>query len=85
MKDSEFVKALKEMKLRYPEGEITNYNPEKGYGFITSEKGEKIFFFLPEVDTMGCRAEDIRKGVRVGFDVSLTSKGRRISRIKILG
>ena len=85
MKDSEFVKALKEMKLRYPEGEITNYNPEKGYGFITSEKGEKIFFFLPEVDTMGCRPDDIRKGARVGFDVSLTSKGRRISRIKVLG
>ena len=33
MGDSEFVKALKEMKLRYPEGEITNYNPGKGLWF----------------------------------------------------
>jgi len=84
MKDSEFVKALKDMKLRYPEGEITNYFPEKGYGFITNDRGEKIFFFLPEVDTMGCRTDDIRKGIRVGYDVSLTAKGRRISRMKIL-
>ena len=84
MKDSGVVKALKDMNLRYPEGKITNFFPEKGYGFITNQKGEKIFFFLPEVDTMGCRAEDIRKGVRVGYDVSLTAKGRRISRMKIL-
>ena len=85
MKNSGFVKALKDMNLRYPEGEITNYFPDKGYGFITNEKGEKIFFFLPEVDTMGCRVEEIRKGIRVGYDVSLTSKGRRISRLKVLG
>ena len=85
MKDSGFVKALKDMNLRYPEGEITNYFPDKGYGFITNGKGEKIFFFLPEVDTMGCRVEQIRKGIRVGYDVSLTSKGRRISRLKVLG
>jgi len=84
MKDSGVVKALKDMNLRYPEGKITNFFPEKGYGFITNQKGEKIFFFLPEVDTMGCRAEDIRKGIRVGYDVSLTAKGRRISRMKIL-
>jgi len=84
MTDSGFVKALKDMNLRYPEGKITNFFPEKGYGFITNQKGEKIFFFLPEVDTMGCRAEDIRKGMRVGYDVSLTAKGRRISRMKIL-
>jgi cold shock CspA family protein len=84
MNDSEFVKALKDMKLTYPEGEITNFFPDKGYGFITNEKGEKIFFFLPEVDTMGCRVNDIRKGMRVGYDVSLTGKGRRISRMKIL-
>ena len=84
MKDSGVVKALKDMNLRYPEGKITNFFPEKGYGFITNQKGEKIFFFLPEVDTMGCRIEDIRKGMRVGYDVSLTAKGRRISRMKIL-
>jgi len=84
MKGSDFVKALKDMKLKYPEGEVTNYFPEKGYGFITNDKGEKIFFFLPEVDTMGCRTDDIRKGIRVGYDVSLTAKGRRISRMKIL-
>ncbi|PYV39029.1 MAG: hypothetical protein DMG06_24225 [Acidobacteria bacterium] len=84
MTDSGFVKALKDMNLRYPEGKITNFFPEKGYGFITNQKGEKIFFFLPEVDTMGCRVEDIRKGMRVGYDVSLTAKGRRISRMKIL-
>ena len=84
MNDSGVVKALKDMNLRYPEGKITNFFPEKGYGFITNQKGEKIFFFLPEVDTMGCRAEDIRKGMRVGYDVSLTAKGRRISRMKIL-
>jgi hypothetical protein len=33
---------------------------------------------------MGCRVNDIRKGMRVGYDVSLTAKGRRISRMKIL-
>ncbi|MEW5976542.1 MAG: cold shock domain-containing protein [Acidobacteriota bacterium] len=84
MADSDVVKALRDMKLQFPEGEITNFFPDKGYGFITNSKGERIFFFLPEVDTMGYRVRDIRKGLRVGYDVSLTSKGRRISRMKIL-
>jgi len=84
MKDSDFVRSLKDMKLRYPEAEITNYFPDKGYGFITNERGERIFFFLPEVDTIGCRMGDIRQGMRVGYDVSLTAKGRRVCRIRIL-
>ena len=81
MKDSDFVKALKDMKLKYPEGEVTNYFPDKGYGFITNDKGEKIFFFLPEVDTMGCRTETF---ARDSVTMCHLAKGRRISRMKIL-
>lgn len=82
MDDSLFVEALRNMKLRYPTGEIIEYFPDKGYGFIRNEKGEKIFFFLPEVDTIGLHMQDIRLGLKVGYDVSVTAKGRRISRMR---
>jgi cold shock CspA family protein len=82
MGDSFLVEALRNMKLRYPVGEITDYFPDKGYGFIRSERGEKIFFFLPEVDTIGFRIQDVRLGLRVGYDVSVTAKGRRVSRMR---
>ena len=84
MDDSFLVEALRSMKLRYPVGEITDYFPEKGYGFIKSERGEKIFFFLPEVDTIGLHLEDVRLGLKVGYDVSVTGKGRRVSRMRSL-
>ncbi len=83
MSDSFLLRALRDMQLKYPEGEITQYFPDKGYGFLTNQKGERIFFFLPEVDFLGLKLEDIRSGMRVGYDVSLTSKGRRISRMRI--
>ena len=73
------------MALSYPIGEITEYFPDKGYGFIKSVRGEKIFFFLPEVDTLGLRIQELQPGLKVGYDVSLTAKGRRISRLRPLG
>jgi len=82
--NSFLVEALKAMKLRYPVGEVTDYFPDKGYGFIRNEKGEKIFFFLPEVDTIGFRIQDLRLGLRVGYDVSVTAKGRRVCRMRRL-
>jgi cold shock CspA family protein len=84
MGDSFLVEALRDMKLRYPVGEITDYFPDKGYGFIRSERGEKIFFFLPEVDTIGFCIQDVRLGLKVGYDTSVTAKGRRVSRMRRL-
>jgi hypothetical protein len=70
--------------MGYPVAEIIDYCPYKGYVFIRNEKGEKIFFFLPEIDTIGFCVQDNRLGMQVGYDVSLTSKGRRVSRMKVM-
>jgi cold shock CspA family protein len=82
--ESFLVAALRNLRMGYPVAEIVDYCPDKGYGFIRNEKGERIFFFLPEVDTIGLRVQDIQLGMKVGYDVSLTSKGRRVSRMKVV-
>ena len=55
-------------------------------GVIHSDTGKDIPFAFPFVTLLGVPRQDIqflREGMRVGFDVSRTSKGLRVSVIKI--
>ncbi len=55
-------------------------------GVIHSDTGKDIPFVFPFVTLLGVPRQDIqflREGMRVGFDVSRTSKGLRVSVIKI--
>jgi cold shock CspA family protein len=55
-------------------------------GIIHSDTGKDIPFVFPFVTLLGVPRQDIRylrEGMRVGFDVGRTSKGLRVSVIKI--
>lgn len=55
-------------------------------GVIHSDTGKDIPFVFPFVTLLGAPRQDIRylrEGMRVGFDVGRTSKGLRVSVIKI--
>jgi len=55
-------------------------------GVIHSDTGKDIPFAFPFVTLLGVPRQDIqflREGMRVGFDVNRTSKGLRVSVIKI--
>ncbi len=55
-------------------------------GVIQSDTGKDIPFAFPFVTLLGVPRQDIqflREGMRVGFDVSRTPKGLRVSVIKV--
>ena len=55
-------------------------------GVIHSDTGKDIPFAFPFVTLLGVSCQDIqflREGMRVGFDVSRTPKGLRVSVIKV--
>jgi cold shock CspA family protein len=55
-------------------------------GVIHSDTGKDIPFAFPFVTLLGVPRQDIqflREGMRVGFDVSRTPKGLRVSVIKV--
>lgn len=57
-------------------GTVKFFNDVKGYGFITSEAGEDIFFHQSNVKATGFR-DQLKKGDLVTFEVRTEQKGKR--------
>ncbi len=58
------------------EGTVKFYNPVKGFGFITSNKGEEIFFHKSNVKNTGFR-DTLLQGDNVQFEEKTEQKGKR--------
>lgn len=58
------------------EGTVKFFNPTKGFGFITVEGGEDIFFHQSNVKATGFR-DQLRQGDLVSFEVKTEQKGKR--------
>ena len=57
-----------------PEGTVKWFSPEKGYGFITPDEGDKdVFVHQSEIQAEGYRSLD--EGQRVGFETETGPKG----------
>ena len=55
-------------------GTVKWYNPEKGYGFIQPDNGEKdVFVHISAVERAGL--SDLREGAKVSYDV-VPNKGK---------
>jgi CspA family cold shock protein len=54
-------------------GTVLSWNDEKGYGFITSETGEKLFVHFTSIASMGVKKLD--EGRLVDFEVIEGPKG----------
>jgi cold shock CspA family protein len=65
-------------------GTILKYFPQANYGFIRDVKGREIYFHLDEARLAGgFHRRDIKEGLKVGFDMSRTSRGLRATKIKV--
>jgi cold shock protein len=57
-------------------GTVKFFNSAKGYGFITVDGGEDIFFHQSNVKETGFR-DTLKQGDLVTFDVKTELKGKR--------
>ena len=74
------------IKESFYKGVISRINLGDETGIVLSDSGKEFPFVFPFLRIIGAPQLDIRyltEGMRVGFDVGWTSKGLRISAIKI--
>lgn len=57
-------------------GTVKFFNSMKGFGFITTETGEEIFFHKSNVKSTGFR-EVLLEGDKVQFELKTEQKGKR--------
>ncbi|MBP1646875.1 MAG: csp [Bacteroidetes bacterium] len=57
-------------------GTVKFFNSSKGYGFITVDGGEDIFFHQSNVKETGFR-DTLKQGDLVTFDIKTELKGKR--------
>lgn len=57
-------------------GTVKFFNDAKGYGFITADGGEEIFFHQSNVKATGFR-DTLKKGDVVNFEIRTEQKGKR--------
>ena len=58
------------------QGTVKFYNPTKGFGFITTESGEEIFFHKSNVKNTGFR-DVLVQGDNVSYELKQEQKGKR--------
>ncbi len=58
------------------QGVVKFYNRAKGFGFITAETGEEVFFHKSNVKNTGFR-ETLLEGDQVQFELKEDQKGKR--------
>jgi len=60
-------------------GTVKWFNPEKGFGFITTEDGTDVFAHFSQIQKDGFKTLD--EGERVTFDVTQGTKGPQAENI----
>jgi hypothetical protein len=78
------VPAVEEDDL-FAKGEVISFHPRQGLGYVRSARGELLPFQVSEIDLVGPKGmrQYIEVGCRVGFDASVTTDGRKVTRLKI--
>jgi len=69
----------------FPKGEVVKFFQGQDYGFIKDQHGRDIYFHLSELTLVGPKKsrEHIKVGAKIGYDLSWTSKGEHVRRLKI--
>ena len=62
-------------------GTVKEYDPTKGFGFITGDDGEDYFVHVSGL-RINLKKKGLRKGQRVMFDVMFDVKGDRAVNVK---
>jgi hypothetical protein len=65
-------------------GTVVRVNYGRGTGLLRTGSGREIRFAVPFVEFVGGRRiHDLAEGMEVGFDVGWTSRGLRVTKIKV--
>jgi len=67
---------------RLATGTVKFFNAEKGYGFISREKGEDVFVHFSNIQGSGYRT--LEQGQRVEFDVAPGRKGEEAQNVRVI-
>ncbi len=69
----------------FPKGEIVKFFANQDYGFIKDQHGRDVYFHLHEIDFVGPKNAKtyIKVGGKVGYDLSWTSHGQHVRKLKI--
>ena len=62
-----------------PEGKVKWFNPQKGYGFISTEDGKDIFVHFSSISSEGFK--NLKEGAEVTFDIVEGDKGLRAEKV----
>ena len=62
-------------------GTIKNWDPLKGFGFITTDQDEDLFVHNSDLD-ITLKTSQIREGLSVKFDVQSDFRGDRAIRVR---
>ncbi len=70
---------------KFRKGRIVKFFPQSNYGFVRDERGKEIYFHLDEIRFVGTKndARYITEGAPVGIDISVTSRGLRVTKMKV--
>lgn len=63
-------------------GTVKWFNDSKGFGFITTEKGEDVFVHYSAIQSKGFRS--LAEGAAVEFDVVQGPKGLQAANVNVL-
>ncbi len=75
---------LVDVNDNFPKAQVAKYFLHQRYGFIVDAKGREIYFNLNELDFVGAKGKaDLKVGIPVGYDVSWTSHGLHVKKLKI--
>lgn len=78
------VPVFADVDDNFTKGQVIRYFQHQGYGFLVDKTGRELYFKLSELDFVGeNNKEALKAGVPVGFDVSITSRGLHVKKLKI--
>lgn len=66
----------------FRKGEIVNFRPKQRHGEVTNDRGDRIPFNLHDISVLG-DPSNIGDGLRVGYDIARTSRGPRVTVLKV--
>jgi cold shock CspA family protein len=69
----------------FRQSRIIKFFPQSNYGFVRDHNGKEIYFHIDEIRFVGPKQGRpfIKEGIPVGVDVGVTSRGLRVTRMKI--
>ena len=63
-------------------GTVKWFNPDKGFGFITTDNAKEIFVHYSAINTQGFKT--LQEGTKVSFDIVNGKQGQQAKNVMIL-